>query len=95
MRDFVALGQTPCDEPCTCVGEENYRERAVEECQRFLTLLRETFGPEPDGARLATKWFDHDFGSYCEVVCHFNTDLPESRDYAFRCEDETPATWEG
>jgi hypothetical protein len=95
MHDFVCLGPTPCEESCACVGEEDYRERALEECRRFIQLLRKTFGPEPDGARLSLKWFDHDFGPYCEVVCHFNTELPESVDYAFRCESDAPATWEG
>jgi hypothetical protein len=95
MRDYLPLGPTPSDEPCGCVGEENYADRARAECKRFMALLRHTFGPEPAGAQLAAKWFDHDFGRYCEVVCWFDTDIPESMDYAFRCDAETPTTWEG
>jgi hypothetical protein len=94
MRDYFTLGPTPTDEACAQVGEEDYADRARAECTRFIALLRHTFGPEPDGARLATKWFDHDFGAYCEVVVWFDTDIPESVDYAHRCDDETPATWE-
>ena len=93
MRDFVTLGTTPCDEPCACVGEENFRARALAECQQFILLLRQIFGPEPEGAWLSTKWFPHDFGEYCEVVCYYNTDIPESVDYAYQCENDTPATW--
>jgi hypothetical protein len=29
------------------------------------------------------------------VVCWFDTDLPASVAYAYRCDNETPATWEG
>jgi len=55
MRDYYTLGSAPCDEPCACVGEEHYRERALEECERFIEFLRATFGPEPYGARLTTR----------------------------------------
>jgi hypothetical protein len=34
------------------------------------------------------------FGVYYEVVCLFNADDEEAEYYAFRCEDELPATWE-
>jgi hypothetical protein len=95
MRDFITLGPTPSDEPCACVGEEHYPDRALQECARFIQLLRTTFGPEPEGAALSVKWFQHDFGHYVEVVCHYHTDIPESVDYAYRCEDEAPQTWEG
>ena len=93
MRDFVTIGSTPSDEPCACVGEANYRTRALEECRRFIALLRDTFGPEPEGACLRTRWFPHDFRDYVQVVCYFDSDLPESMDYAFQCEDDAPATW--
>jgi hypothetical protein len=95
MHHFFTLGPVPSDEPCAQVGEEDYRARAVPECQRFITLLRQVFGPEPAGARLSTKWFSHDFGDYCEVICSFDPEIPESVAYAMRCENDTPTTWEG
>jgi len=95
MSDYVVIGPVPCDEDCAQVGRENYQEQAVEECMRFIELLRKTFGDEPEGARLAIKWFAHDFGSYCEVVCWYETEDEKARDYAFRCENETLLTWEG
>jgi hypothetical protein len=93
MSDYIPLGPTPADEPCAQVGEELYAQKARAECRRFIKLLRETFGPEPSGAYLAVKVFPHDFGAYYEVVCYFNSDVPESIDYALRCEDEAPTTW--
>jgi hypothetical protein len=95
MRDYISIGPAPCEEPCAQVGTPNYRETAVVECRRFLQLLRKKFGPELEGAWLSVKWFPHDFGEYCEVVCYFNTEIEASIDYTYRCEVETPATWEG
>jgi len=95
MPNYVCIGPSPYEEECAQVGETGYRAKALEECDRFIRLLRETFGPEPEGARLSIKWFAHDFGSYCEVVCHFNPEIPGSVEYAQRCEDHAPATWEG
>ena len=95
MRDFLTLGPAPYEEHCVCVGEDNYEERARAECRRFIALLRKIVGPEPAGARLGIQSFPHDFGDYLEVVCYFNSDIPESVEYAYRCEEQTPATWEG
>ena len=94
MKDYITIGPTPCKEPCAQVGEPNYREKAVEECRRFLMVLRKKFGPEPEGAWLSVKWFSHDSGHSCAVVCYYNTDMPASVDYARRCKSEAPATWE-
>jgi hypothetical protein len=73
MRDYFCIGPTPSNEDCAQVGQPNYREKALEECARFIRLLREKIGPEPEGAWLSVKWFEHDFGPYCEVVCYCNS----------------------
>ncbi len=94
MKDFLTLGPTPCEEPCAQGGEPHYRKRALTECVRFIQLLRKTCGSEPEGAWLSVQWFAHDFGDYAEVVCSYNTDSQASVDYAYRCDNEAPATWE-
>ena len=93
MRDYLSIGPTPCEESCAQVGDPDYCEKALPECRRFIELLRQKFGLEPAGAWLSIKWFPHDFGSYCEVVCNFDTTIEESVEYALRCEAELPATW--
>ena len=93
MSDYITLGPVPAEEACAQVGEELYAQKARAECRRFIQLLRVTFGPEPSGAYLQAKAFPHDFGAYWEVVCHFNPDVPESIEYAFRLEREAPTTW--
>lgn len=95
MSDYISLGPVPADEPCAQIGGANYAVRARVECRRFIKFLRDTFGPEPSGAWLTTKAFDHDFGTYYEVVCYFNPRAPASIAYAFRCEQEAPTSWGG
>ncbi|MDP3779320.1 MAG: hypothetical protein Q8R30_04735 [bacterium] len=93
MRDYFCIGSAPWDEPCAQVGEPDYRANALKECNRFIRLLRKTFGPEPEGATLCIKSFSHDFGTYYEVVCYFSD--AAGRKYAQQCEDDVPPTWEG
>ena len=52
------------------------------------------FGDEPAGAHLRIKTNPHDFGSYLSVICHFDEQFPASVEYAFRCEAESPETWD-
>jgi hypothetical protein len=94
MKTYLSLAPSPIEEDCAQVGTPSYRQQALAECARFIRLLRQKFGPEPEGARLSVKWFDHDFGPYCEVVCYYNTDIPPSVEYAYACEANLPATWD-
>jgi hypothetical protein len=93
MHTYVELAPAPSEEDCAQVGTPGYREQALQECARFIQLLRQKFGPEPEGAWLSVKWFDHDFGPYCEVVRYYNTDILPSVEYANICEANLPATW--
>lgn len=95
MRDYFCIGSSPWNEPCAQVGEPDYQTKAFKECRRFIRRLRKTLGPEPEGAELRTKGFEHDFGTYYEVVCYFDIENELARAYAQRCEDDAPATWEG
>jgi hypothetical protein len=95
MRDYFCIGPTPSNEDCAQVGQPNYRRKALAECERYIDLIRATLGPEPEGAELRIKGFDHDFGTYYEVVIWFEPDDVAAVAYAVRCEDEAPSTWEG
>jgi hypothetical protein len=95
MRDYLTLGPAPCDEDGAQVGQPDDHERARHECQRLIDLIRRTLGPEPHGAHLTITSFPHDFGDDLEVVCHFDTEIEAAVDYAYRCESDAPATWEG
>ena len=93
MQDYLEIGSSPCDEECAGVGKPEYMEKAREECRRYINQLRAQFGVEPEGARLRIKSNPHDFGEYLEVVCYYNSDLPDSEEYAFKCEGEAWPTW--
>ena len=94
MQNYFCLGPSPAEEDCAQIGEPGYRTKAIGECTRYIELLRRKIGPEPEGARLDIKWFAHDFGQYCEVVCYFDTEDETAVAYAQRCEDDAPATWD-
>ena len=91
MRDCIYIGSTPPEEDCVSVGGDYQKMRA--ECQRYIRALRHKLGPEPGSARLGIKREEHDFGSYCEVVCYFDTDDRPALDYALKCEGEGPLRW--
>jgi hypothetical protein len=93
MKDFITLGSTPVSEDCAQVGAEDYPVRSLKECRLYRSGLRKKFGAEPDGCRLRIKEFPHDFGTYREVVCEYDTDNEEAAAYALRCENEAPQTW--
>lgn len=95
MRDFIDIGSAPAEEDCVSVSRDvDYLPAMRAECLRFIELIRKTLGPEPEGAHLAVKSNPHDFGTYYEVVCYFQDDDDEARKYAFRCQDDAPATWD-
>jgi hypothetical protein len=94
MREYVNIGSSPVEEDCAQVGDPDYPTRAREECRRFIELIRMRLGPEPEGARLVIKAFPHDFGTYHEVVCWYDDEMPKSVDYAFKCESDAPSRWE-
>lgn len=93
MRDYMTIGSSPVDEKCVNVGEENYESRSLEECNKYIALIRKKLGPEPHAAQLRTKLFPHDFGSYREVVCYFDDKEPASVAYSLACEAHGPQMW--
>jgi hypothetical protein len=95
MKDHVNIGPVPCNEDCIQVGEENYQARSRTESLRFLKLIQEVCGPEPENAKLVIKSFPHDFGSYIEVCVEFNDEDEQAIDYAYHCEAHAPANWDG
>ena len=93
MRDYIDIGSSPSDEECAQVESPNYGSRAREECTRFLQLIRQVLGPEPEGAQLSVKSNPHDFATYYSVVCYFEDNDEEASQYALLCESEAPRTW--
>lgn len=101
MKDYIALGNTPSDESCVQVGDDNYDERSRDEAKRYITQLRHIFRREhkrePE-CLLRIKSASHDFGSYIEVVAEYTVsedDEPsQSEDDAFWLESNEPSSWD-
>ena len=92
MRDYINIGSTPPAEDCQQLGSPSYSSLAAKkQCFRFIAQLRKQFGLEPDRCRLEIKAFDHDFGTYYEVVCWYDDEEGEA--YALRCEGEAWEEW--
>ena len=94
MKDFIIIGSAPYEEDCVQVGANDYARRAKIEGLAFIGAIRMKLGLEPEQAHLAVKSFPHDFGTYYEVVCHYDDTNEKATEYAFKCESEGPATWQ-
>ena len=94
MKDSLSVGSSPAGEDCVQLGCENYRELSRKECNRFIAGIRKYLGEEPRGARLFIKSNPHDFGTYSEVECEFDSDNEEAVNYAYKCEGNLPESWE-
>lgn len=86
-RDFMIIGGVPYDESCSQLGvHEDFERLNRIECQAYMAALRVKYGKEPEGARLAMKANRHDFGTYREVICWYEVDVPEAVAYAMKME---------
>jgi len=96
MRETLELGSSPCGEDCAQLGSEGYRRRALIECGAYrhqLERVIEAMGkPVPDGFALTIKGFQHDYGTYYEVVAIFESE--EGADLAYALEAQIPEYWD-
>lgn len=83
-KDFVYIGQAPSD-------DERFSDRTSWlTCRALVIQLRNTFGVEPEGARLYLK---NEADGYKEVVCEYDTRYPLSYAYAMLLEGNLPEKW--
>lgn len=96
FSDYIELGPTPCEEDCAQVGQDNYRSIARKEAMAFVKQLNREFFSRVDRGLIefGVKWFNHDFGSYCEAVVYYNPSDPESANAAIFAENNTPMRWD-
>lgn len=93
--NYITLGPTPTNEPCQQVGTSTYNGKiAIRECLVYARqLIRQHEGTIPDGVRFLVKNFEHDFGSYLEVIIKYD-DNEEELDFALKVESELPESWD-
>lgn len=90
--DYLELGSSPTNENCIQVNpKEDYLPKMKEELKRYKQMLEKRF-PFPDNTSatyFGIKFFQHDFGSYGEVVIYFR----EWDNFVSFIEDNLPETW--
>ena len=92
MRDYIVIGSSPIDEQCAQVGSDGYDELATLECSAYIKQLRRVF---PDAkCAFRRKSFNHDFGTYYEVVAVYDDDDELATRDAFLAEAESPEKWD-
>jgi hypothetical protein len=75
MSDYLNIGCTPYDEPCTQVGSEKYNKLSTLEYKAFANQCKreliKKFG-EDYKCTVRVQSFSHDFGTYKEVVAVYD-----------------------
>lgn len=95
MRDYIHIGPAPASEDCAQVGETGFRERAKKEMQLYIDQTYRQFSElENSSVYLKAKWFQHDFGSYGEVVVCYDDENPEQIELALKIEREVLDYWD-
>lgn len=92
--DYLEIGCTPHGEDCAQVGTDNYRERAIRECNALINQMVRLLGEPPPGARFSVAGNRHDFGTYYEVRVHYDEANQQAVDYAFLAEASVPENWD-
>jgi hypothetical protein len=89
MRDYMCLGNVPCCEDGIPMNKDGHRA----ECKRFAVMLDEIFINKPENAYFSIKANPHEYGTYYEVAINFDDDCPESEQFAYFVESNTPQYW--
>lgn len=99
MVETIEIGPAPCDEPCAQTNTPDFAERNRAECRAYINQIKRTMGEPPEGVSLIIKSNPHDFDTYREVAAKVSGVMNEEArekalDYAYRCESDSPATWD-
>jgi hypothetical protein len=97
MKTTIELAPTPYGEDCAQVGTDDYGNRALKECKRFLRQLKRQF-PIPTELEGQAEYFikrnPHDEGSYLEVALRFDSTNSKAMNFALKVETKSPEHWD-
>lgn len=93
MRNFIEIGSAPNEADCAQTGRPGAQELNRLECRAYVVALTLKYGKPPEGARYIVHPNNHELGTYYEVRCVYETDIPEASAYAFRTENGLD-TWD-
>lgn len=98
-KAWIEIGSAPVLEDCACIGDRNYRDKALIECRLFQKELETAFFrefqhyPEEAGLKLRLVASDHDLGRYYEVAVGFPAEDPIAGSKAYWLLDNAPLRW--
>lgn len=95
MDNYLELGPVPVDESCVQVDKSNeYLKDMLKECKIYKNMLESKYPNIKDfGCYFSIKDFQHDFGTYIEVVVNYNDEDYESETIALDICNNLPLTW--
>jgi hypothetical protein len=95
MKNFEVVGSSPIGADCVQVERGgDYLEAMLKECGRYKAMLEKMF-PPAHGCRFSVKTFEHDFGTYAEVVVNYDDSNEAAEEFALNVINNQPETWEG
>lgn len=94
MIEYIEIGPNPCEEDCAQLGTPDYRRISNIEMNAYIGQLCREFSNLLDDVDFGKKWFNHDFGSYGEVVVYYNPENEASAKAAFFIESNLPIRWD-
>jgi hypothetical protein len=89
MREYLELGPVPSNEECYQTGKDDYI-LIRSEASIYKKQLERMF---PD-LWFSVKAFDHEFGTYCEVVVYYNPDDEAEVNKVYEVESNLPQNWD-
>lgn len=94
MTDYLTLGSVPYNENCVQVGDPEYYDKTKKETERYIEQLKARFPEYQEiGVRFVVKSFEHDFGTYHEVVVKFNDSNDIQCAFADFVDQNLPGNW--
>lgn len=94
--DYMEIGSSPSDEDCAQLGSDNYDKLSRIELNAYVHQLERMFPyvKNSDSLKFAVKRFNHDFGTYAEVVIYFDTANEFEYNCAIDIEHNLPMNWD-
>lgn len=86
MRDYLTIGRVPCDEPYIQLGRPHYSTMSRLECNAYRKAIIKAYGPPQGESTLSIKGFQHNFGTYHELVVNYDPNNEEECAYALKVE---------
>jgi len=97
MREYLDIGSSPVDEPCAQLGTEEYLSRVRLELWAYRNQMERLWAvrlaEEPD-MHFGVRANQHDFGTYHELVIHYDDEFETQANLAIEMQNESPATWD-